>query len=63
MRASAGGKELVEVNCANTSACIWKEVVVGAASNTHGWGSCTPPAGEFKACIEPSYLIAYTLWI
>lgn len=37
------------------------ELVVGALSNTHGWGTCTVPAGEFPACHEPSYVIGYTL--
>jgi hypothetical protein len=36
------------------------ELVVGALSNTHGWGSCTVPRG-FLACHEPSYIIGYTL--
>ncbi len=37
----------------------YKELVVGALSNTHGWGSCSAPG--FKACFEPSYIIGYTL--
>ncbi|GAB4176072.1 MAG: hypothetical protein Fur006_06880 [Coleofasciculaceae cyanobacterium] len=37
-----------------------KEVVIGALSNTHGWGSCTVPSGAFPACFEPSWIIAYT---
>jgi hypothetical protein len=36
------------------------DLVVGALSNTHGWGSCTVPSG-FRACHEPSYIIGYTL--
>lgn len=35
------------------------DLVVGALSNTHGWGSC--PASGFAACHEPSYIIGYTL--
>lgn len=38
-----------------------KELVVGALSNTHGWGTCAVPAGQFPACREPSYVIGYTL--
>lgn len=38
-----------------------KAKVIGALSNTHGWGSCTAPSGQFKACYEPSYIISYTL--
>lgn len=37
------------------------DLVVGALSNTHGWGSCTVPSGTFRACYEPSYIIGYTL--
>lgn len=37
------------------------DLVVGALSNTHGWGSCTVPPGTFVACHEPSYIIGYTL--
>lgn len=37
------------------------ELVVGALSNTHGWGTCLVPAGRFPACQEPSYIIGYTL--
>ncbi|MEZ4259547.1 MAG: hypothetical protein R3B36_10805 [Polyangiaceae bacterium] len=37
------------------------ELVVGALSNTHGWGTCAVPAGQFPACKEPSYVIGYTL--
>jgi hypothetical protein len=41
---------------------IYTDVVVGAEANTHGWGTCTPPAGQtFKACHEPAYIIGYTL--
>jgi len=36
------------------------DLVLGVQSNTHGWGSCTVPAGSFLACIEPSWAIAYT---
>jgi hypothetical protein len=38
-----------------------KELVLGALSNTHGWGTCSVPSGSFPACYEPSYLIGYTL--
>jgi len=38
-----------------------KELVVGALSNTHGWGTCKVPRGGFPACHEPSYIIGYTL--
>ena len=31
------------------------ELVVGAFSNTHFWGSCPS-----RFCFEPSYIIAYT---
>jgi hypothetical protein len=37
------------------------ELVVGALSNTHGWGTCIVPPGSFTACREPSYIIGYTL--
>jgi hypothetical protein len=37
------------------------DLVVGALSNTHGWGSCSVPPGSFRACHEPSYIIGYTL--
>lgn len=37
----------------------FKELVVGALSNTHGWGSCRNDS--FPACHEPSYIIGYTL--
>jgi hypothetical protein len=37
------------------------DIVVGALSNTHGWGFCTVPSGSFVACHEPSYIIGYTL--
>lgn len=41
---------------------FWTELVVGALSNTHGWGTCTvPPTEFFPACHEPSYIIGYTL--
>jgi hypothetical protein len=40
---------------------FFRDLVVGALSNTHGWGSCTVPTGTFKACHEPSYIIGYTL--
>ncbi len=40
---------------------FFREVVVGALSNTHGWGTCAVPAGMFPACKEPSYIIGYTL--
>jgi hypothetical protein len=39
----------------------YKELVVGALSNTHGWGSCNVPSNTFQACFEPSYIIGYTL--
>jgi hypothetical protein len=39
----------------------FRDLVVGALSNTHGWGSCTVPSGTFKACHEPSYIVGYTL--
>jgi len=39
----------------------YTELVVGALSNTHGWGSCSVPPNTFKACFEPSYIIGYTL--
>jgi hypothetical protein len=38
---------------------IYKEIVIGTLSNTHGWGSCNTPG--FKACHEPSWTIGYTL--
>jgi hypothetical protein len=38
-----------------------RELVLGALSNTHGWGTCTVPPATFPACVEPSYLIGYTL--
>jgi hypothetical protein len=39
-----------------------KQLVLGVLSNTHGWGSCTPPPGQtFLACHEPSWAIAYTV--
>lgn len=37
------------------------DIVVGALSNTHGWGSCSVSSGSFVACHEPSYIIGYTL--
>jgi hypothetical protein len=38
------------------------QLVLGVLSNTHGWGSCTPPPPlTFPACHEPSWAIAYTL--
>lgn len=40
---------------------FYKELVVGALSNTHGWGTCSVPSGSFPACKEPSYVIGYTL--
>lgn len=40
---------------------FYKEIVVGALSNTHGWGTCSVPANAFPACHEPSYIIGYTL--
>ena len=39
-----------------TGSTIFKELVLGVQSNTHGWGSCR----QF-ACLEPSWAIAYTL--
>jgi len=38
-----------------TGGTMYTELVVGALSNTHGWGSC----GAF-ACHEPSYVMLYT---
>lgn len=38
---------------------IYKEIVIGTLSNTHGWGSCN--MAGFKACHEPSWTIGYTL--
>jgi len=43
------------------STTVYKDVVVGALSNTHGWGTCPVPSGSFPACKEPSYIIGYTL--
>jgi hypothetical protein len=39
----------------------YRELIVGALSNTHGWGSCKVPVNSFLACFEPSYIIGYTL--
>ncbi|HAA31454.1 MAG TPA: hypothetical protein DCE56_31770 [Cyanobacteria bacterium UBA8553] len=52
------GKEFLNFDFSSNT--IFKELVIGVLSNTHGWGSCTVPSG-FKACHEPSWAIAYTL--
>jgi hypothetical protein len=44
------------------SMSIYKELVLAVQSNTHGWGSCSVPPQTFKACIEPSWAIAYAFW-
>jgi len=38
---------------------IFTDLVLGVQSNTHGWGSCQMPG--FKACLEPSWALAYTV--
>jgi hypothetical protein len=56
------GSEVFQLNCLAGNCGIFSELVLGALSNTHGWGSCTVlPPGSFRACTEPSYLIGYTL--
>ena len=40
----------------------YTELVVGALSDTHSWGSCNVPPNTFKACFEPSYIIGFTLY-
>lgn len=54
----AWGKDFLSFNFTGNGA-IYKEIVIGTLSNTHGWGSCSMPG--FKACREPSWTIAYTL--
>ena len=53
------GTTFKELDWRNTS--FYTELVVGALSNTHGWGTCPVPGGQFPACHEPSYVIGYTL--
>jgi hypothetical protein len=38
----------------------YTNLVVGALSNTHGWGSCKVSPNTFQACFEPSYIWIYT---
>jgi hypothetical protein len=44
-----------------TNGTLFTELVMAVQANTHGWGSCTVGTGEFKACREPAYFIAFTL--
>lgn len=53
------GATFKELDWRNTT--FYTELVVGALSNTHGWGTCAVPSGQFPACKEPSYVIGYTL--
>ncbi len=53
------GATFKEIDLRGTT--FYKELVVGALSNTHGWGTCSVPSGSFPACHEPSYIIGYTL--
>lgn len=52
------GKDFLSFDFTGNGA-IFKEIVIGTLSNTHGWGSCNMPG--FKACKEPSWTIGYTL--
>ncbi len=54
----AWGKQYLNLRFTGSEA-IYKEIVIGTLSNTHGWGSCN--MSGFKACKEPSWVIAYTL--
>ena len=55
------GSDFFRLDCRAGNCGILTELVLGALSNTHGWGSCTVAPGAFPACTEPSYLIGYTL--
>jgi hypothetical protein len=48
--------------CVGGTCWRYTELVVGALSDTHGWGSCNVPPNTFKACFEPSYIIGFTLY-
>lgn len=52
------GKDFLNLDFTGNGA-IFKEIVIGTLSDTHGWGSCNMPG--FKACHEPSWIIGYTL--
>lgn len=52
------GKDFLNFDFTGNKA-IYKEIVIGTLSNTHGWGSCNMTG--FKACHEPSWVIGYTL--
>ncbi|MET0342727.1 MAG: hypothetical protein ABW252_17100 [Polyangiales bacterium] len=54
------GSDFFLLDCRQNKCGIYTDMVLGALSNTHGWGSCTVPRGSFAACKEPSYLISYT---
>lgn len=51
------GRQFLILDFTNNS--TYTELVVGALSNTHGWGSCDAH-GQFPACHEPSYIMLYT---
>ncbi len=53
------GQDQVVLDFRNSA--FYSEIIVGALSNTHGWGSCTVPANTFKACNEKTYFVVYTL--
>jgi hypothetical protein len=53
------GSEALHLTPASTAYIT--DVVLGVLSNTHGWGTCSVAPGQFKACHEPSWAIAFTL--
>jgi hypothetical protein len=57
------GQEAINLNFKTYPSFIEvQEVVVGTLANTHGWGSCPVPIGQFPACHEPAWTIAYTVY-
>jgi hypothetical protein len=54
------GNERLEFDV-NVTYSFYKDFAIGVQANTHGSGTCTVPAGQFKACLEPAWAEAFIL--